>query len=99
MRWNGHATEYGDVLTRHADRRAHKTPRRPVQRGFPKLARDSFQGPPVRPREGQCHEESEEAVRRIEAVKDYESRLEHQCVFAVRLLLHDDDDDNMNIQA
>lgn len=55
--------EAEDVLTQYADRRAHKTPRRPVQRGFPKLARDPFQGPPVRPREGQRHEESEEAVR------------------------------------
>jgi hypothetical protein len=52
-------------LTQHTDRRAHKTPSRPVQRGFPQLARDSFQGPPVRPREGQCYEESQEAVWRV----------------------------------
>ena len=52
-------------LTRLPDRRAHQTPSRPVQRGFPQLARDSFQGPPLRPGEGQCHEESQEAVWRV----------------------------------
>lgn len=59
-------------LTQILDRRAHKTPSRPVQRSFPQLARDPLKGPPVRSREGQCDEKSQEAVWRV----DYEGTLE-----------------------